>query len=389
MPETLKKLREPAALAAVVFAGLVILVGIIDLLAPPGNGAGAVPFADRAYDETTVFLSLEVAAAVAFAVYLANHAGPAVGRARVITLAALVEVGLAALFGVITALAQFGASGADGESKLLKFLTAAGGAAVVGAAGLFVWLTWQALAPATSPAGGRPAGAFVGGNWPSGPGSTGASGGAAGQYGQSTPPPGGFGWTPQQSAQTPGGQPSSPTAFGQQAGQVPGQGAGYGQPSAQGAPGAPQPFGSDRTQMLPPVQSGQPQPGQPQPGHTGPQPAFGQPPQPGQSGQLPYGQPGQPAYGQPPQPGQPMGQATGLSASGSHQTQPPLPPTMQGYAAEPSPWSPGGPGAPGQHAATQQQGTVQPGQQVPQARTDEQQQDQRPGPFQIGDWRSE
>lgn len=387
MPETLKKLREPAAMAAVVFAGLVVLVGIINLLAPPGNGAAAVPFADRAYDEANVFLSLEIAAAVAFAVYLANYAGPAVERARVITLAALVEVGLAALFGVVTTLAQFGASGIDGESKLLKFLAAAGGAAVIAAAGLFVWQTWQTFAPATNPASNRPGGAFVGGNWPSGPGSSGA--GATGQqYGQPTPPPGGFGWTPQQSAQA-GGQSSSPTAFGQQAGQTPNQGAAYGQQSPQGATGASQPFGSDRTQMLPPVQSGQP--GQQQSGHTGPQPSFGQPPQPGQSAQPPYGQPGQPPYGQPPQPpqpGQPMGQA-GLSASGAHQTQPPLPPTMQGYAAEQSPWSPGGPGAAGQHAATQQQGTVPPGQQVPQPRTDDQQQDQRPGPFQIGDWRSE
>lgn len=396
MPETLKKLREPAALAAVVFAGLVILVGIIDLLAPPGNGASAVPFSDRAYDETTGFLNLEVAAAVAFAVYLANHAGPAVERARLITLAALVEVGLAALFGVITALAQFGASGVDGESKLLKFLEAVGGGAVVGVAGLFVWLTWQILAPATNSAGsgGRPAGAFVGGNWPSGPGGSG-SGATGQQYGQPAPPPGGFGWTPQQGGQPTPGQPGSPTAFGQQAGQVPGQGAGYGQSSPQAAPGAPQPFGSDRTQMLPPVQSGQPQqPGQPtfgqppQPGQPSGQPTFGQPPQPGQTAQLSFGQPagqpgqpGQPAFGQPPQPGQ------SVSGSGAHQVQPPLPPTMQGYAAEPSPWSPGGQGAGGQQGAAQQPGTPQPGQQVPPSRAEDQ--DQRPGPFQIGDWRSE
>ena len=396
MPETLKKLREPAALAAVVFAGLVILVGIINLLAPPGNGATSVPFSDRAYDEATVFLSIEVAAAVAFAVYLANHAGPAVAKARLITLAALIEVGLAALFGVITALAQFGASGVDGESKLLKFLESAGGAAVIAVAGLFTWITWQAFAPATRPAG-QAAGAFIGGNWPNRQGGSGAGAGAGGasgqQFGQASPPPGGFGWTPQQSAQA-GGQ-SSPTAFGQQVGQVPNQAAGYGQPQAQGAPGAPQPFGADRTQMLPPVQSGQPgQPGQPQQGATPGQPAYdqsayGQPPQHGQFDQSGYSQPPQP-----PQLGQQIGQATlspgtSLGGSSAHQAQPPLPPTMQGYAAEASPWSPGGPGAGGGQHGAAQQGSPQPGQQVPPTHPEDAEPPQRPGPFQIGDWRSE
>jgi hypothetical protein len=368
MPETLKKLREPAAFAAVVYAGVVILVGIINLLAPPGTGGSSVPFSDRAFEQSTVFLDLDIAASIAFAVYLANHVAPALAKARQITLAALVEAGLAALFGVVTALAQFGASGVDGESKLLKFLSAAGGAAVVAVAGLFVWLTWQTFAPAR-PAQGQ-GGAFVGGNWPGNPGAGGPGSGAGvgQQYGQPAPPPGGFGWSPQQGTQPVGGQPMPP-AFGQhpnpQPGQQPGQPGGYGQPPQ----GAPQPFGADRTQMLPPVQSGQPM--------------FGQ--QPGQQSGH--------------QPGQARGQSPALSGSGSQQTQPPLPPTMQGYAAQPSPWSPGGPGG-GQHAGMHQQpgqpplpppqGAPQPGQQIPpQARTEDQDQPQHPGPFQIGDWRSE
>lgn len=338
MPETLKKLREPAALAAVAFAGLALLVAVINLLAPPSGGA--VNFADRSYQSVDSFLDVVVAAAAAFAVYLANHLAPALAKARLITLAALVEMGVALLFGVVTALAQFGAQGVDGESKFLNFLLAAGHGALVAVSALFVWLTWQILNPGGQrPAAGRP-GQY--GGWSGGPGAGTGAGTGGQQYPQAAPPPGGFGWTPQQGG-TPGqshaGQPQSgqnpgqsgPTAFGQQ-----GQ-AGFGQ-QGQGVAGAPQPFGGDRTQLLPPVQGGQ-------------------------------------------QPGQPAGY--------EQQTQQPLPPGMQGYAAPPTPWSPSGAGsasaqppapqnpAPGQGAS----------QQIPAARAEEP--EQRPGPFQIGDWRAE
>ncbi|HEU5428971.1 MAG TPA: hypothetical protein VFU74_18970 [Actinocrinis sp.] len=346
MPETLKKLREPAALAAVVFAGLTLLVAVINLLAPPSSNGFSEPFANRAHDQVGTFLDVVVAAAAALAVYLANHMTPALAKARPITLAALVEMGVALLFGVVTALAQFGADGIGGEGKFLTFVMAIGEGVVVAVAALFVWMTWQILNPQTArPAAGQPG--QYGGGWSAGPGA-GSGGGQSGQqYPQAAPPPGGFGWTPQQGGGQPGQQPGQP---GQQAGQ-PGQSGptvfgqqGQGQGQGSGAAGAPQPFGSDRTQLLPPVQGGQP-------------------------GQAPgYDQ------GQPPQ--QPM---------------PPMPPTMQDYAAAPSPWSPGGTGSSAQPGAQnpahgQGQGQAQ-GQQIPPARGEEP--EQWPGPFQVGDWRSE
>jgi hypothetical protein len=59
------------------------------------------------------------------------------------------------------------------------------------------------------------------------------------------------------------------------------------------------------------------------------------------------------------------------------QAQPALPPTMQGYAPQPQPWSPG---VTGQQQVPQQQQPQQP----------QSEQEQRPGGgFPIGEWRSE
>ena len=363
MPDTLKKLREPAALAAVVFAGLTLLVAVINLLAPPSSNGVSEPFGNRAHDQVGAFLDVVVAVAAAFAVHLANHLTPALAKARLITLAALVEMGVALLFGVVTALAQFGADGVDGEGKLLTFLMAIGEGAVVAVSALFVWMTWQVLNPQSARPAAGPPGQY-GGGWTGAPGAGGGGGTGGQQYPQAAPPPGGFGWTPQQGGGQHGqhaGQPQS----GQQQGQ-PGQAGptAFGQQGT-AATGAPQPFGSDRTQLLPPVQGGVPQ-GQPA--------GFDQQTQ--QFGQIPAPQP----------PGAPGG--------GSHQIQPPLPPMMQDYAAQPSTWSPTGAGGASPQSAAQHpahghgqgQGQGQ-GQQNPPARADDA--EQRPGPFQIGDWRSE
>lgn len=217
MSDTLKKLREPAALAAVAYAGLSLLAALLDLLLPPSTDGVSEPFANRAHDQTTAFLSVTVAAAVGFAVYLANEAGPALAKARLITLAALIEAALAALLGVISVLAQFGAQGVPGEDKFTRFLEGAGGAAVLAVAGWYTLTLWQAHA-AARPKPAAPAG------WPGGPG----------YPQQQTPPPGGFGWAPPQ-GQAPGQMPA----------QAPGQ---VRQPGQQ-----PQGFGADSTQLLPPV----------------------------------------------------------------------------------------------------------------------------------------
>jgi hypothetical protein len=277
MSDTLKKLREPAALAAVVFAGLVLLVAVINLLAPPSS-YGNEPFSNRAYDQVTAFLDVTVAVALALSVYLANYLEPALAKARLITLIALIEAGVAALFGVVSALALFGASGVPGEAKFLRFLQGVGGGAAVAAAGLFVWLTWQQLAPAPKATVGHPGGQF-GGAWPGG----GPGAGQGYPQPQQAPPPGGFGWAPQQ-------QPQSP--YGQQPG-VPGQGV-PNQPQPQ-----PQPFGgSDRTQFLPPVPSMPPAPA------ASPSTPQGQPPLP----PMMQGYAPQPAPWSPAGPGNPGGQ---------------------------------------------------------------------------------
>jgi hypothetical protein len=226
MSDTLKKLREPAALAAVGYAGLVLLAAVINLLVPPSYHGLSQSFANRAYDQAPVFLNFTVALAIGVAVYLANDFEPPLARARLVTLLAVIESGVAALFGVVTALALFGADPA-GQSKLAQFFVALGGAAVVAVAGWYAWLTWQRHS-APKPQQERAAG------WP------GAGVSGPGYPQQPAPPPGGFGWAPQQ-------QPPYP-----------------GQPQP-GQPGPPQSFGSDRTQMLPPVPGGGAPIGQPNP----------------------------------------------------------------------------------------------------------------------------
>ena len=203
---------------------------MIKLLAPPSSNGFSEPFANRAHDQVGTFLDVVVAAAAAFAVYLANHVSPALAKARLITLAALVEMGVALLFGVVTALAQFGADGIGGEGKFLTLVMAIGEGAVVVVAALFVWMTWQILNPQTARPAAQQPGQY-GGGWTAGPGA-GSGGGQSGQqYSQAAPPPGGFGWTPQQGSGQPGQQPGQPGQSGQQAGQS-GQ-AGFGQQAGQ------------------------------------------------------------------------------------------------------------------------------------------------------------
>jgi hypothetical protein len=296
MSDTLKKLREPAALAAVAFGGLWLLAAVINLLVPPSYNGATQSFASRAYDQAPDFLNFFVALAIGIAVYLANEVEPPLARAKVVTLAALIEGGVAAVFGVVTALALFGADGPPAQTKLAQFFIALGGAAVVAVAAWYAWLSWQRHAvPKAQPA--APGAGWLGQGYPQ----------------QPSPPPGGFGWTPQQPQQPPYGAPQ------------PGVGL-PGQPQQQ--PGSPTPFGSDRTQLLPPVQQGGGQPGEGMPG-------------------------------------------------AQTQAQPALPPTMQGYAPQQQPWSPG---------ITGQQVPQQPQQQQQQPQSE---QDQLGGGFPIGEWRSE
>ncbi|HEV2634311.1 MAG TPA: hypothetical protein VGX23_04130 [Actinocrinis sp.] len=263
MPDSIKKLREPAALAAVAFVGLSLLSGVIALL----FSSGGIPFSDRSLETGGRFLDFDVALGLAIGVYLANHAGPApLAKARLITLVALVEAAVAVVFGVVTMLAAFGADDTQGSDKFASFLAALGALAAVAVAAWYTWLTWQqhaaTAAPAPAPAGQQAwAGGYASQSQPQygqpqpgqypGPGQSGQYPGQPQQPagGQQVPPPGGFGWTPQH-------QPQQPPL-----------------PPAQAA---------DRTQMLPPVT------GAPAGFAPDPQPWNPSAPQPGQSqAQLP------------------------------------------------------------------------------------------------------
>jgi hypothetical protein len=400
MTDAIKKLREPAALAAAGYAALSVLASVIELLFTSGGD-----FSDHAAGQTGNLLNFSVALALAIAVFLANHVEPALAKARLVTLVSLITAGVAALLGLVSFFAGFGSNAYSGTDKFAYFLAGVGGALALGAAAWYVWLTWQTHAPAKAPesvSAAPQAGGPVGWGVPQGqPGVPGQPQGAA-QPGQQPP---GFGWTPgnpnEQTAyippqaapgpQTLQAQQSHSGTFsvpqGQQQGAQPGQQAGqHAQPGqapgqdAYGVPGA-QPQGQD-AYGVPGAQSqgqyGSPfgQQGQPQPG---PAQGQGQPygAQPGQ--QQPYGaQPGA-------QPG-PQQQAPGAGAQqgGGERTQmmPPVPPTMQDYAPDPQPWQPAGPGG----------GQVPPQQPARPAHAAEQPTETDPndgrqsGPFGVGNW---
>ena len=375
MTDAIKKLREPAALAAAAFAALSVLASVIELLFTSGGS-----FSDTAAGQTGNLLSFPVALALAIAVYLANHVGPALEKARLITLVSLAAAAVAAVFGLVSFFAGFGADD-SGTDKFAYFLAGAGGAAALGVAAWYVWLTWQTHAPA------RPA--------------------------EPVPPVGGVGGQPGWGA--PQGQPGMP---GQQ---QPGGGLGGQQPGAPGAPQGQQPAGfgwtpgnpNEQTAYLPPQQAqAQPgpqtlhaqqsasgsfsiqQPGQPgaagqgQPGQQQAQPGYAAPQQP-TTGQQ-YEQPQQPyeqqQYGapqaQPGMGGQPQ-QAPQQQGGGDRtQMMPPVPSSIRDYAPDPQPWQPAGPGG---AQVPPQQAPHPMNQGDPQAAEPERN-DGRQGPFGVGNW---
>lgn len=298
MTDAITKLREPAALGAAVFAALSTLAAIVSLLFTSGGS-----FTDIAYSETGYLLSFPVAAAVAIAVYLANHVAPALAKARLVTLVSLVTVAAAALFGLVSFFAGFGAD-SSGTGKFTYFLSGAAGAVVIGLAGWYTWLTWQTHAAARPSAPAAPAPGGWNPGMPQQPQQPGPQ-----QPGQPGPPPGGFGWKPgnanEQTAYIPPQSPAGPPQT-LQAHQSPT--GSFRVPPPQQQPGqAPQQPG--------------PQHGQPGPQQSGPQHQQ----QPGQHQRPPQGGPGQ----------------TGAEAT---QMMPPVPSTIQDYAPDPQPWQPHGPG---------------------------------------------
>ena len=343
MTDAIKKLREPAALAAAAFAALSVLASVIELLFTSGGS-----FSDNAAGQTGNLLNFPVALALAIAVYLANHVGPALEKARLITLVTLVTAGVAAVLGLVSFFAGFGA-GSSGTDKFAYFLAGAGGAAVLGVAAWYVWLTWQTHAPArpaepVAPLGGQAGWAPPLQGMPGqqgqpgvgGPQQPGFPGDPQGQQ------PAGFGWTP--------GNPNEQTAY------LPPQ-------AAAGGPQGPQTLHAQQS-----ASGSFTVPQQGQPGQSG----IGQ-------------QQAQPGYGVPGQPGQPQ-------PGGDHRTQmmPPVPPTMQEYAPDPQPWQPTGPGGaqvpPQQQATPPGGGPMYGGEPQQQPGEPERNDGRQTGPFGVGNW---
>src|SRR4051794_19440051 len=109
MPPIAQRLREPAAFVLLAFGAISTLFHTITFLFGPGEDKGSVDpnmgvyvyhstFSARAYEAAPKLVSIEVVVALVGAVWLA-HLGGRLKNAKVITLAALVSIGLADLFG--------------------------------------------------------------------------------------------------------------------------------------------------------------------------------------------------------------------------------------------------------------------------------------------------
>ena len=96
-------LREWGALLLVVATAALLFLALIELLVTNSG----LNFGDRANAFFGAFVGLEVVVLPLLAVLLATHVKPAVPKAKVITLLALIDYGFAALMGLIALLAGF------------------------------------------------------------------------------------------------------------------------------------------------------------------------------------------------------------------------------------------------------------------------------------------
>jgi hypothetical protein len=117
-----------------------------------GFGGGGPSFSDRAASLVGSLLSVVVVACVVGAVMLA-HLSTHVKNAKVITLVALITLGVADLFGLIALFSAFGANGATGWDKTSTFFIGLGQLAVAGLGTYLVLAYFQQHGPATPPAG--------------------------------------------------------------------------------------------------------------------------------------------------------------------------------------------------------------------------------------------
>jgi hypothetical protein len=272
-------LRELAAVVLLGATALLLLVAVIELLFPGDLRGG---FTDRAAASFDNFIGLDRIAFPLLAVLLATHIRPAVGRARLITLVALVEFAVSAFFGVIFGL-LIGFANTAGDSARNAFealLVHVAYTAVLAIAAYAVFRIWQGVYHVPKPANppgtyGQPAGYGQQGGYGTTYGQPPGYGGGYGQPGQAPygqpgqagygqPAPGTYGQPAQQSGAPYGDQTQTyPQGYGQPGygqqqeypsgyGQQGGYSSGYGQSgySAQPQSGPPQSDEEQRTQYL-------------------------------------------------------------------------------------------------------------------------------------------
>jgi hypothetical protein len=153
-------LRQPAAAALLVANGLVLLFAVIDMFVIfedwPGN------FLARAGASFVDFVGLVSIGFPLLAVLLATHVKPRLPQARLITIVALVEYGVSALFGALCLLVDF-LHGVTGTHTILgmsparrafeDFLIRAAEYTLLALAALAVFQLFRGLYAATRPAG--------------------------------------------------------------------------------------------------------------------------------------------------------------------------------------------------------------------------------------------
>ncbi|NJC71516.1 hypothetical protein HC031_17585 [Planosporangium thailandense] len=249
--QLIEPLRQPAAFVLLLTNGLILLFAVADLFVVLGDWPGN--FVTRAGSSFGEFVGVVSIGFPLLAVLLATLVRPRVPHARPITVVALVEYAVSALFGAVCLLVDFLHGVTDSQPILgigsarrafEDFLIRSGEVALLAIVAFAVYQIFHGLY------------------------------GGVGR--QAAPPPYGGAY---------------PSGFGQ-----PGYPSGYGQPG-HGQPGHGQPG------------HGQPGYGQPGPGHPGYPYGYGQPGYPPGYGQPTPGQPGQPAPSQPaygaPAPSQP------------------------------------------------------------------------------------
>ncbi|MFV2107053.1 hypothetical protein [Micromonospora sp. LOL_015] len=179
-------LRELAAAVLLGATAVFLFTALLDLLVPYRLGFGP-GFARRSADSFGSFVNLATVSFPLLAVLLATHLTPELGRARLMTLVALVEYAVAAVFGGLFGLLVGFVVLVDDTIRggFQALLTRAAWLAVLGVAGYALWRIWQGryqVVPPKPPA-------------PDGYGPP-PSYGPAGQYGQPGPygpPPPGYG----------------------------------------------------------------------------------------------------------------------------------------------------------------------------------------------------